>query len=430
MTKEKLAFLRKGIEADDIAAVEKWFAENPDALSFSGSDACPSPKNIFASVRSAKIADLFLQHGVTVGMVSEWWASGFGLEKVSPAVAEHLIARGAVVTPHAAAALGLTEHLRHLLDRQNDLVHAKGGDGARPLHFSRTLEIAQLLVKRGAELDPRDDDHDSTPAQWRIGDAPDVTRFLLRRGAKADIFIAAGLGDLELAKTLVAANPNCTSYRIGNNHGPFPGIGHKARGGTIYQWTLGFNQSPQEIAYHRGHRELYEFLMSHTPARSQLLIACMLANRSLAEETVAAHPGLISDLDQEDRQLLAKSCWETNLNREVVRLMLDLGFPIDVPEFNHGYLPLHNAAWCGDAELVELLLQRGHPVDRRDQNHQATALGYSIHSCVVAKRHPEGDFPRVVRLLLEAGTPLSKGEYPTGNQEIDAVIAAHSKSSL
>jgi hypothetical protein len=46
---------------------------------------------------------------------------------------------------------------------------------------------------------------------------------------------------------------------------------------------------------------------------------------------------------------------------------------------------------------------------------------------VVAKRHPEGDFPRVVRLLLEAGTPLSKGEYPTGNQEIDAVIAKHSK---
>jgi hypothetical protein len=43
-------------------------------------------------------------------------------------------------------------------------------------------------VERGAELDPRDDDHNSTPAQWRIGDAPEVTRFLIARGACPDFF--------------------------------------------------------------------------------------------------------------------------------------------------------------------------------------------------------------------------------------------------
>ncbi|MDB6038339.1 MAG: ankyrin repeat protein, partial [Verrucomicrobiales bacterium] len=255
----------------------------------------------------------------------------------------------------------------------------------------------------------------------------EVTRFLLGRGAVPDIFMAAGLGDLELAQKLVGDNPECTAYRIGNNSGPFPGMGHRVPGGTIYQWTLGFNQSPQEIAFHRGHSELYDFLMKHTPARQRLLVACILANRPLAEEIVLRNPTLVSELDQEDKALLAKSCWETNLNREVVRLMLDLGFPVDVPEFNHGYLPLHNAAWCGDAELVELLLQRSHPVDRRDPNHQATALGFAIHSCVVAKRHPEGNFPRVVRLLLEAGTPLSKEQYPTGVPEIDAVIESQPK---
>ena len=139
--------------------------------------------------------------------------------------------------------------------------------------------------------------------------------------------------------------------------------------------------------------------MSCTPPRQQLLVACMLAKRPLAEAMVARSPGLIGELDDDDRALLAKCCWETNLNRDAVRLMLDLGFPIDAPECNHGYLALHNAAWCGDAELVELLLKRGHPVAGRDPNHQSTALGFAIHSCVTARRHPEGDFPKVVRLL-------------------------------
>ncbi|MDB6037862.1 MAG: ankyrin repeat protein, partial [Verrucomicrobiales bacterium] len=319
MTKQTLAILKKGIEADDVAGVEKWFTENSEALNSLAPDARPSPQKIFDSVRSPNMADLFLRRGVTVGMVSEWWAPGFGLEKVSPVVAEHLIQRGAIVTPHAAAALGLVERLRGLLVQQAELVHAKGGDGCRPLHFSRTIEIAQLLVDRGAELDARDDDHDSTPAQWRIGDSPDVTRFLLGRSAVPDIFMAAGLGDLELAEKLVGDNPECTAYRIGNNSGPFPGMGHRVPGGTIYQWTLGFNQSPQEVAFRRGHSELYDFLMKHTPARQRLLVACMLANRSLAEEIVLRNPTLVSELNQEDKALLAKSCWETNLNREVVR---------------------------------------------------------------------------------------------------------------
>jgi hypothetical protein len=236
--------------------------------------------------------------------------------------------------------------------------------------------------------------------------------------------MAAGLGDLALARQFVAGNPTCMTYRIGNNKGPFPGIGSGGRGGTIYQWTLGFNQSPHEVAHHRGHRDMFDFLMAHTPPRHQLLVASMLADRPLAGEITRQHPGLIDELDAEDRTLLAKSCWETNKNIEAVRLMLDLGFPVDVPEHNHGYLPLHNAAWCGDPELVELLLQRGHPVDRRDPVYHATALGFAIHSRTEAKRHPEGDFPEVVRLLLKAGVPLDERQYPTDDPEIDTVIKA------
>jgi hypothetical protein len=428
MNEQPLATVHRLVEADDLAGVsallERPRAELAAVLSHSGISAA----GIFASVRSVGMADLLLENGLTVALVSAWWAPGFGLNRLPSEVAEHLVQRGAVLSPHAASALGLVERLRDLLDRQPDLVHAKGGDGCRPLHFSRNVATARRLLERGADLDPRDDDHDSTPAQWRIGDAPEVSRFLLEHGAGADLFLAAGLGDLGLAERLVREDPACTTHRIGNNRGPFPGIGSRGRGGSIYQWTLGFNQSAQEIAHRRGHRRLYEFLMAHTPPRHQLLVACALEDRSLAESLVARTPGLVDGLDAEDRTLLAKYCWETNLRIEAVRLMLDLDFPVDVPESNHGFMPLHNAAWCGDAPLVELLLRHGHPLDRRDPAYNATALGYAIHSGVTARRHPEGDFPAVVRLLLEAGVPLDPHQYPSGDPRIDTVIESFRKA--
>lgn len=419
--------LVRGLASDDVAAVRLWLEAHRGSFDLTRAEGCGFVSRCLAEIRSPEMVDELLRGGVDPAVISSLWAPGYGLERIPTWVAEHLVLQGVEVTANAAAALGLMEPLRTLLDAEPEQVHSLGVDGTRPLHMARTVEVAALLLERGAEVDPRDEDHNSTPAQWRIGEAPDVTRFLLTRGACPDLFMAAGLGDLELARQLVRQNPACVTDRIGHNSGPFPGIGFRGRGGTIYQWTLGFNQSPHEIALKRGHRELFEFLFRHTPPRQQLLVACMLADRERATGIAERHPGLVAELDAEDRALLAKSCWETNLNPEAVRLMLDLGFPVDAPEFNHGFLPLHNAAWCGASDLVELLLLRGHPVNRRDPTHHATALGFALHSCLVAKRHPEGDFPRVVYLLLEAGTPLEAGAYPTGHEGLDAVIGTFNR---
>ena len=86
---------------------------------------------------------------------------------------------------------------------------AKGIDRRTPLHCAGTVAVAALLLDHGARIDARDEDHDSTPAQWRIGESPDIARFLLDRGAKADIFLAAALGDLALAKSLITADRGC-----------------------------------------------------------------------------------------------------------------------------------------------------------------------------------------------------------------------------
>ncbi len=428
MTAIQTESLLKSIADDDVQGVERLLCDTGESKAALMLLDAGAGCHCLSRLQSEEMVDVLLKHGLTTQRISDFLAPGFGLDTITLTISQHLVRRGVTLTPHSAAGLGLLVELRRIVEGDSTLVHAQGGDGCRPLHFARTVDVARYLVENGAEINARDDDHDSTPAQWRIREAPAVTRFLISSGATPDIFMAAGLGDLTLTRKLVEENPACTTWRIGNNNGPVPGIGCNRRGGSIYQWTLGFNQSPHEIARHRGHEEIFSFLIAHTPPRHQLLVACALADRSQAEMIASQNPGLVMNLDPEDRQLLAKFCWETNRNIDAVRLMLDLGFPVDVPETNHGYLPLHNAAWCGDPALVSLLLARGHPVDRRDPAHQSTALGYALHSCLVAKRHPEANFPEVVRLLLEAGVPLDASQHLTGHPALDAVINRFSKN--
>ena len=350
--------------------------------------------------------------------IGKSWADGFLADQIPPAIGRFLVERGAPLSVHAAAGFGFTDRLADLLRADPSLVRARGGDGCTPLHFARDIATAQLLLDRGADIDARDEDHDSTPAQWRIGKAPEVSRYLLEHGATPDIFLAAALGDSGLAGQLVSNDPACVAYRIGRLPG-FPPIGHRGRGGTILQWTLAFNSYPHQIALLKGHHRLFEFLYENSDPQTRLLVCCVLADRRNAEEIVGRHPGIVANLPSLDLELLPRYCWETNANYEAVRLMLDLGFPVAHTESSHGYSPLHNAAWSGDVALVDLLISRGHPVDLVDPRYDATPLGYAIYDCTVEKRHPEGDFAHVVESLLKAGSPWSPSMYPTGDQRVD-----------
>ena len=381
-----------------------------------------------AAAKSQEMVDVLLKYGARVETVAQWWAPGLGVDQVEPTIARYLKQRGAHLSIHAATGMGLTDVVRQMVNQTPELALAKGGDGCHPLHFCKEQGIAQILLEHGAEVDARDEDHDSTPAQWRIDDAPECVRFLLAKGATPDPFMAAGLGDLDLAKQCVTDDPSCTAHRIGNNKGPFPGIGFQNRGGSIYQWSLGFNLSPHEVALKRGHTSVYEYLIDNSSPETKFLVGCTSANRALAEAVTTDYPQIVGTLDGEDLALLAKFCWETNKSIEAVTLMLDLGFPIDVPESNHGYTALHNAAWCGDPDLVQLLIERGHPTDVRDPEHGSTPLGWAIHSCVEARRHPQGKFSEVVQLLLDSGTPFDEQHFPVGHEEIDKVLSRYLES--
>jgi len=413
--------LKSAIASDDLpaAAAALQHTEARDEIS-NGIFAYGRPALLEA--RSPGMVDLLMDADADISTMNEFWAPGFWLEEVPADVGEHLVSRGAVLTIHAAAALGLVNKVREFLDSNPALVSEPGGDGATPLHFARTVDVARLLIDRGADLDMRDEDHRSTPAQWRINKSPDVTRLLLSSGATPDVFLAAALRDLALTHEVLRSDPGCVAYRIGNNAGPYPGIGFEGTGGTILQWQLGFNLAPQEVALKRGHHEVYEELMKTTPPKSKLQIACMVADRELAKSLLALHPNLVEEFDDEDLTLLAKACWETNNDTEAIRLMLDCGFPPGIPEHNHGYSPLHNAAWSGNAEVVRLLLDHGHPVGMIDPEYKSSASGYAIHSATEARCYPDVDYGGVIDALIGAGLDACLSEYPVGHDAIDAVM--------
>jgi len=369
---------------------------------------------------------LIRDHPDLPDVIGKSWADGFATDEIPPPTARFLVELGAPLSVHAAAGFGFTDRLADLLRTDPSQAHAKAGDGCTPLHFARDAGTAKLLLDHGADINARDDDHNSTPAQWRIGKAPEVARYLLDRGATPDIFLAAALGDRELASKLISENPGCVAHRIGRLP-DFPPIGHQGRGGTILQWTLAFNSYPHQIALLKQHPDFFDFLYEKSDPQIRLLVCCVLARRQDAEAIASQHPDIVANLPSLDLELLPRYCWETNTNYEAVRLMLDLGFPIAQTERSHGYSPLHNAAWSGNAALVDLLISRGHPVDLVDPSYNSTPLGYAIHDCIVEKRHPEGDFAHVIESLLKAGSPWNSSIYPTGDERVDEVIRRFSR---
>lgn len=421
--------LAQAVADDSLVSVRLLLADRPYAADLANAPGPGFGLPPLARARSAAMGDLLIAHGASVEKLSEWWAPGFHTDKVDQEVAAYLVRRrGATVSVHAAAGLGLLTELRSLVKGDPALVHAKGGDGARPLHFARNVEVADALVEAGADVNARDDDHDSTPAQWLINRAPDVVRNLyIKHNAVPDTFVASALGDIDLVRALVEADPGCVAHRIGKP--PFPAIGHEGKGGSILQWTLGFHRFAHQVAHERGHHDVFEYLYANSDDETKLLVNCVMARRDEALVIARENPSLVANLEEADKQLIAFYCWETNANIEAVRLMLDVGFPVFQTESNHAYSTIHNAAWGGYGDLVDLLIARGCPVNERDPGHGSTPLGFAIHCATVAKRHPAGEFGRVATSLLNAGCEVDfEKVYPTGHDGIDDAIEIRMKA--
>jgi ankyrin repeat protein len=355
---------------------------------------------LLAAVARSDVAliDLLLAAGADINAKSRWWAGGFGvLHTCSPELAPFLIERGAAIDLHAAARLGLIDDIDRLLYADRDLVHARGGDGQTPLHFAMTTQVARRLLDVGADIDARDVDHESTPAQWMVSDRADVARYLISRGCQTDILMTAALGDLELTRRHLDSDPASIRTRVSERY--FPKRDPRA-GGTVYNWTLGGNKTAHAVAYEHGHEEVYQLLMKRSPSAIQLVAACEVGDEPAVGRLLESEPTLPATLEGEDRARLAFAA-ESN-DARAVGLMLRAGWPLD-GRGTTGGTALHWASWHGNAGIVREILQFGPDIEARDGHFGATPLGWAIHGSLNSWHCRTGDYGATVDALLDAG---------------------------
>ena len=387
-----------------------------------------SPALVAASGRDVAVVEALLAFGADPNRKSSWWAGGFHpLYGASRDVAERLIAAGAVPDACAASHLDRLDLLTVMLAEDPERVHERGGDGKMPLHCARSRAVVDLLLSSGADIDARDLDHRSTAAEWMLGDSPDSRRlelatYLVERGASADIFLAAALGLTERARVMLDADPSLLRLRTSQGN-----YGEKAPSSLhIYQWTIGPNLTPLQVAAKFGRQETLRVMEELASPEERLLLACHQGDGPAARAIVAAHPGIVERLGPPDNQALADEAWAANA--PAVELMLDLGFDPAVPSGPRltGGNALHSAAWEGSVECVASILRR--PAGRelltvRDATYGGPPLGWCAHGSTNCG-NPRADHAGVARLLIEAGAPVDpEAAEWEGSDAFQAVIS-------
>jgi ankyrin repeat protein len=429
LTSTPVEQFRNALHAGDAALVRALLEQYPEVRA-----AVNQPIGPFGS-RPASMArkhlptlDVLLEYGADLNLKSDWAQGPFGLLEhgITPEEAAPLIERGATVDIFAAAHLGMFDRVRALVDAEPSLVSARGGDGKTPLHCATRLDIAEYLLERGADIDARDVDHGSTPAQYLIRDAPDVVRMLVDRGAWFDIFIAVGLRDAGLVERCLRDDSEALDHRtwqgkyttVGVNRPPTPAeaIDHR---GDIYRWVFGHNISAIDAARLLGFDDMIQLLLAHASPAQRLLAACAAADREAAERIVTQHPRVVSTLRPEQMRLIADRAHANDT--DAVLLMADLGFDARVPGPDH-FEAIRWAVFLGNAEMTRGLLQHNPPLNTPDRSYGGTLLGNCLYGALHGWCSDSGDFAATVELLLQAGERVKASYLPTGLDDVDALL--------
>src|SRR5499427_3115364 len=299
--------------------------------------------------------------------------------------------------------------LRALVAADASAVHARGGDGQTPLHFASTVEVAEFLLENGAEIDARDVDHESTPAQYMLRvdqkrhyprDRQDVARYLVSHGCKTDILMTAALGDADLARRHLDSDPNCIRMSVSEEW--FPKQDPRA-GGSIYIWMLGAHRTAHTVARDFGHEEVFQLLMERTPEELKLALACELGDEASFHAFLARDPEAATKLSEEQQRKLPDAAQSNNT--KAVRLMLKAGWPVDTPG-EAGATALHWAGFHGNAEMARAILKHYPTLELKSREYEGTALGWALYGSGNGWHRDTGDYVGTVRALLEAGAIL------------------------
>jgi ankyrin repeat protein len=207
----------------DARTIQRVLDESPELARVTGPHPIwggePTALHLAVENGRADVAAMLLKSGADPNHPSDmydgWTPLLIAAGRESRALVELLLSYGANVDAWEAAALGDVDRLAAIIQVDPSVTLARRANGAPPLHFAATVDVARLLVEHGAVPDAVDK-YGSTAARaaayGRRSRRP-VARFLMELTGERDAWLLAALDDVAGLERLAQAGVDITTAR-------------------------------------------------------------------------------------------------------------------------------------------------------------------------------------------------------------------------
>lgn len=248
----------ENIARDDLRAVETALDEHPEFVEAEGS----APQFSTVSASALTVAAVCGRTDVVKFLLARGALAALSPAAISPVAYAAIEARqdivrllldfGAPLDIFAAAALGDVQTAEALLSTNPSQATDRTPDGRTPLHFARSIGVAELLLRHGSDINTTDS-YGQTAVEWiaATGRHKELCAYLRARGAEihaADIFSACAFGDSAAVRQFLDSDPGVVRARRGAGMG-------------VPVSSVGF--TPLHEAAVRGEPEIAKLLLEH-----------------------------------------------------------------------------------------------------------------------------------------------------------------------
>lgn len=254
---------------------------------------------------------------------------------------------------HDAARAGDAQTIRALLKDNPDLVSSQDDNGYTPLHWAAKeghRDVATSLLASKADVNAKDI-FGYTPLHWAAQhDDKDLTELLLASKADVNIYDAALLGDVEMVKALLKANPDLVFSKDSD-------------GATVLALA----------AYH-NHKDLVEWLLANkanvnardNQGATPLHGAAVKGYKDIAGLLLASKADVNAKANDGSTPLHFAVCACSGDNKGVVELLLANKADVNAKD-KDGTTPLHDAAIMDCENVAISLLANKADVSAKDK---------------------------------------------------------------
>jgi ankyrin repeat protein len=295
---------------------------------------------------------------------------------------------------HVAAWRNHGDCVRLLLERGANPRIRDFGDNAYALHFAAEaadFDVVEALVEAGSDVVGAGDDHQLEVIGWatcfrRVRE--DVANYLLRRGAKLNLWSAIALGRVDDVRHILEDNPALIRAGMSRSEHHRTPLHHAAMKNrpAIVRLLIGLGAdvnapdaagtTPVAAAAQAKADNSIIAMLTEAGAKLDFIAALNLGRFDLAEAMLREDPGRVG---RDGRDTIALHLATSGKNVDAVRWLISHGVDVNAKRklWDCNHTALHIVAAEGGLEIARLLLDAGADPSIRDDTYNSTVLGWA-----------------------------------------------------